>query len=395
MSPEIPKRPIIKPEPNPEQVTEINDKKELPKNEDPFKGIESTTPEPTVSRPIDDDLKDYGLEDEYLDLLKEMRKNEIEIPDIPVPPIGPIITDPPFPIEIEEVISEQEIEIPYDEESSYFFMYGINKSGKTAILTGLFLNLYSESKREGDTIKRLNDNSIEYQKKGTILIEELLQINKESGIFPKGTPSLASESSIIPRQMNFEFEPKDTTKPTFKFTMMDFSGEDLMNLKIKSESDKGKLPQGIETFLQLPHNNLAFICVYPIDVLNQYSELSSYMLSFFDELDRIGHTKTPLLFVVSKWDLVQDKYESIEDFLKDKSPIIWNKINESQRKIDRLKFSIGDVDPTNNSFNYDPKNSNELFQWMYKTQMGVDLDEKLATSSKFRRFMEKLIGRNK
>lgn len=267
---------------------------------------------------------------------------------------------------------ETVFEVPYDPKSSYFFIFGVRDAGKTMMIGGLFYNLLG-GYRLGDNLENINDHDHDYQKEGTILLDELL-IDIPKGSFPKSTRTLISESRIIPRQINLKYGPKDPSKPKFKFTLMDVSGEDLMKVNVNSQHRDEKLDEGIETFLKLPHNNLAFVCVYPAQSGLPNSELSSYMRGFLDELDRLKHKSTPMVFVVTKWDLVQDKYDSVDEFFLDRDPIIWNKINEAERKAFTLKFSIGEVNSASQKFNFDPTDSNKLFRWMYKTQVGQDLD---------------------
>lgn len=267
---------------------------------------------------------------------------------------------------------ETVFEVPYDPKSSYFFIFGVRDAGKTMMIGGLFYNLYG-GYRLGDNLENINDHQYDYQKEGTILLDELL-IDIPNGSFPTSTSTLVSESRMIPRQINLKYGPKDLSKPEFKFTLMDVSGEDLMKVNVNSKHRDEKLDEGIETFLKLPHHNLAFVFVYPAQSGLSSSELSSYMKGFLDELDRLKHKSTPMVFVVTKWDLVQDKYDSVEDFFLDRDPLVWNKINESKRDATVLKFSIGDVDVESGNYEFDPTNSNELFQWMYKTQVEQDLD---------------------
>ena len=99
--------------------------------------------------------------------------------------------------------------------------------------------------------------------------------------------------------------------------------------------------------------------------------MTKYILWFIEELDRVGHTDTPILFIVSKWDLVKDKYKNVDEFFKDKSPVIWSKINEASRKCSIMKFTIGEVADDNLNYNYVPETSRQLFDWMYETQLEV------------------------
>lgn len=293
--------------------------------------------------------------------------------------------------EVEEYEEETVASLPYDPESSYFFMFGVNGSGKTVILSGLFYNLFAY--RMGDNTSNLNDHENEHEQKGTVLIDELTG-KIEQGEWPKSTATLNSESSLIPRQMNYEFGPKDHNKPSFKFSMMDMSGEDLMKVRVSSDNGKQRLNPGIEAFLGLPNNNLAFISLFPADSKLSDVELSSYMRNFLDELDRINHKDTPMLFIVSKWDLVAKEFDTVEEFLEKRAPIIYTKVNESVRNISLMKFSIGNVDSDSDSYVYSEVNSNQLFEWMYSTQMGIRLDEDISSSVGFLGKLKGLFGKN-
>lgn len=397
-----PIKPIIRKESNPSGSNNDNPpkKEEFVDNTPEIEKEGIPQAEPEIISNTEDNSTEVDILDLGDDLLKELEALRgdttstisdpvIEVPDFSEPVVETnLIVEYETPPKVEK--NAAEIEIPYDPESSYFFMYGVNASGKTVILSGLFYNLMAH--RMGDNLKNLNDHSLDYQKRGTVLLDNLME-HVPSGKFPPGTTTLTAESQFVPRQINLKFGPKDHSKPEFKFTMMDMSGEDLMRVRVSSDDDHQSLQPGIETFLTLPHNNLAFICVYPAHSDKSNHELSSYMRSFLDELDRIGHTNSPIIFVVSKWDMVKDKYNSVEEFFLDKDPIMWNKICESERNATTMKFSIGEVDVSSDSFKYNPSNSNELFKWMYKTQMGVSLDEDLSDSSGFGGIMKRLFGK--
>lgn len=402
-----PRKPIVRREGNPDDI-ESGEAQSAPV-ENEIK-VEST-PEPIIEHaetPIENVIDDFDGFDDF----------EVTQPDVE-PELEPVLeeedtsdlfddfndgedtesVDFTEEVVVEEEYYQEEVEesddtvasLPYDPESSYFFMFGVNGSGKTVILSGLFYNLFAY--RMGDNTSNLNDHDIEHEQKGTVLIDELTG-KIAQGEWPTSTATLASESSLIPRQMNYEFGPKDHNKPSFKFSMMDMSGEDLMKVRVSSDNGKQRLNPGIEAFLGLPNNNLAFISLFPADSKLSDVELSSYMRNFLDELDRISHKDTPMLFIVSKWDLVADKFDTVEAFLADRAPIIFNKVNESARNVSLMKFSIGNVDSTSDSYVYNQVNSNQMFEWMYHTQMGVRLDEDITASGGFLSKLKGLFGKN-
>lgn len=376
-----PRRPRIKGRPNPEDGNSANENQE---------GAPPSDDDTTDENELGDDL--FGS-DPFGEFVPDSSSNQLDVstqPPIDEPEpfavselgeiassVGP--TDEP-PVEINYPSNSPEsadvVEIPWDENTSYFFMFGVKGAGKSVILSGLFYNILAH--REGDDLRNKNDHEIEHQDRGTKLINNLLE-QVPDGSWPSSTPTLNSESQQVPRQMNMEFLPRDPKKPEFDFCTMDMSGEDLMKLRPGSDYDKARLNDGIEAFLDLPFQNLAFLCVYPAySSVDNAQRLSSYMQSFLDELDRTGHSDTPLLMIVSKWDLVEDGFESPAEFLRQKAPIIYNKLLKPTRTI--MSFSIGNVDEAKDIYDYDPTSSNKLFGWMYKTQMGLELDEPISKS---------------
>lgn len=267
----------------------------------------------------------------------------------------------------------------FEKDTSCFFMFGVKGSGKSVILSGLFYNLYVHKLAAGNSLVKLNDDNIENQRRGSVLLDTMLQ-SVPKGNWPPSTIPLRSEGKTLPRQINHEFRPRDLSKHVFKFSIMDFSGEDLQKLRSNNEESKSELHQGIDVFLNLPPQNLAFICVYPASQLNfDNEELSSYARNFLDMLDMKGHRSAPLLFIVSKWDTVSSEFASVSDFLKEKAAMIWGRLNEADRNVTILNFSIGELQGENR-FKYDPESSEKMFNWMYKAQMGIDLGEMVSKS---------------
>ncbi len=105
-----------------------------------------------------------------------------------------------------------------------------------------------------------------------------------------------------------------------------------------------------------------------------------------DTLDKKGHRNAPLLFIVSKWDTVSAEYGSAADFLKEKAAMVWGRLNESDRNVTILNFTIGQARGAR--FSYNPESSEKMFNWMYKAQMGIDLGEAVPKS-----FWEKVWSR--
>ena len=296
----------------------------------------------------------------------ENSSNKNEPPPIPEPPVGQTPPDDPS-----ESIEEEITEIEIDPEMTYVFLFGIGESGKSAILSSLMY--YLHAKRPGDGIQNLNQNHIAPERRGNILLDQMLtKIPK--GQFPARTATLASERRIIPRQIKAKFIPGNNQKPNFKFCLLDVSGEDLERVIQKNDDKNTKLPEGIDAFLSLDPENLIFISVYPSQSNNfDHQQLSAAQRSFMDLLDQRGLSDVPMLTLVSKWDLEERNFSSSEEFIQQRAPIIWNQIMQPGRNSSISTFSVGDVDKWSQSFIYDPSDADKLFKWMYEEQLGEPL----------------------
>jgi hypothetical protein len=285
------------------------------------------------------------------------------------------ITDSSEDFEEDDGANDEDItpvEITYDEDASYFFTFGVKHSGKSVMISAIIYNILAH--RIGDRLVNINDDTLDYQLRGTKLFNEMVE-GVSSGKWIKGTAPLRSENYTIPRQINLDYQPKKRNSKALKFALMDFSGEDLMKLRPNSENRRARLAPGIEAFLALPKENLIFICVYPAELTVMEKELhSSYILNFFNEIDRLGLSEVPIVAAVTKWDLVKDKYESAAQFMAKNDRIIWSKLNDPKRNSTLIEFSVGEV-LESGKFKFDPRYANKLFEWMYYSRTGDELGE--------------------
>ena len=294
------------------------------------------------------------------------------IPD--TPPDDFPIPEPPMPEPpLEEERYMEPVEIEYDQDSSYFFTFGVRGAGKSVMISTIIYNILAH--RIGDRLVNTNDDSKDYQLRGTKLFNDMVE-GVQAGKWVKSTSTLRSENQIIPRQINLKYQPKKKKSQELKFALMDFSGEDLEELRPEYEDRRARLAPGIEAFLNLPNKNLIFICVYPAVLAGGMEREihTSYILNFFNEIDRLKKSEVPIIVAVTKWDLVQDQYESAAQFMAENDPMIWSKLNDSQRKATIREFSVGEVLETGR-FNFDPKYANKLFEWMYYSRTGDELGE--------------------
>src|SRR5690554_6012567 len=137
------------------------------------------------------------------------------------------------------------IDYTYDENRSYFFVFGPSYTGKTAFLLSLYR--YLKIKRIGDSFKNINDPSKSHERIGNILIRQFDEYGN-TGDFPPGTTKLAGTDSELPIHLNYKFNPNpQLKKPGFEFCLMDLAGEDLAKIDFES---KESLPDSIRTYFE-------------------------------------------------------------------------------------------------------------------------------------------------
>lgn len=306
---------------------------------------------------------------------------EPPLPPVPGPPPQPIITPvpppvprggsipPPPPVAVEELRFRQDY--------SCFFMFGVKGSGKSTILSSLFYYIHTTLLESGHSVLLKNEKDIENQYRGQILLDKMLYEFMNEGKFPNSTPTLKGERSSLPRQINLEFIPQtNLRKPPFKFTMLDVSGEDLERIRPSEEDGPKAVLPGIEVFLKLPPQNLAFICVYPAHQDDRnHGQLMSYLSAFLNAIDSRGFRDCPVIMIVSKWDMVQETYgNDVSRFLKEKARILYSRLCEGTRNVHIMSFSIGKVQQdAGGTFIYDSTDAEKLFNWMYEMQLNESL----------------------
>ena len=289
----------------------------------------------------------------------------------PVPPPGQQggSIPPPPPVAVEE--------LKFRQDYSCFFMFGVKGSGKSTILSSLFYYIHTTLLESGHSVLLKNEKDIENQYRGQILLDKMLYEFMHEGKFPNSTPTLVGERSSLPRQINLEFIPQtNLRKPPFKFTMLDVSGEDLERIRPSEEDGPKSVLPGIEVFLKLPPQNLAFICVYPAHQDDRnHGQLMSYLSAFLNALDSRGFRDCPVIMIVSKWDRVQDTYgNDVSRFLKEKARILYSNLSQGTRNVHIMSFSIGKVQQdAGGTFIYDSADAEKLFNWMYEMQLNESL----------------------
>lgn len=269
-------------------------------------------------------------------------------------------------------LDKREYELNYHNDRSYLFIFGPASSGKTVIISSILYYLRNtRSIQNGDTLKNLNDSNLKHEKEGNKLWKELSTTIFENK-FPKGTMGVKLDNPF-PRHINAHFLPSEKNNSDFKFCFMDMSGEDLEKVDHDSEH---KLPESIRIYVeQMPKNNICFL--YTLDPRSDRyskSEQLNIFNAFIDLLDQNEHTDTPLLFIVTKWDIIKNEFDDVEEFIKQEYLPIWGVLNQNARNISFAEFSIGEVSEDNVFIKkYNPFFSEKAFNWFYQKQTGTSL----------------------
>ena len=166
--------------------------------------------------------------------------------------------------------------------------------------------------------------------------------------------------------------------------LLEFSGEDLNSFRAESNLEE-TLPDQIANRLKAPKNRLALIFVSDADAaanseFNRADE-DFFFDAVFDYLDTHRKRKRlDVLFLVAKWDLIDDKFDHVEDYLKKVLPNTLARVRNSRGRI-RAKFmhhSIGDVvkedtqlvTPTYRLVDRRTEDTRMVLSWIYWTFSG-------------------------
>lgn len=313
-------------------------------------------------------------------------------------------TPPPFPPpppederEAEKESYDEGYKYEFDPKRSYLFIFGPPAAGKTVIIGSILKYLRSYRSREfGDTLLNINDKNIIHEREGNKLWRELTEANINNE-FPSGTQNVEATKLYLnnpaPRHINLNFSPA-SNHPDFSFCIMDMAGEDLSKVDYESSAP---LPSSIRTYIEdVPKQNMCFIYVLdPLCESLKKSQQTALFEAFIENLDTNGHTATPLLIIVSKWDVIKSNYADINDFLEMEYEDISGYSHQANREISVLEYSIGEVQD-NKPVRFDHTYPERLFNWLYSNQTGYDLNSetKEPEKSTFKNLLNKL-KRNK
>ncbi len=271
--------------------------------------------------------------------------------------------------------NSESIALEVDPDIPYFFVFGSSTAGKSVMLSGLLY--YIQTGRIG-ILNSLSQNDKLHHRKGDYILSQMTKRVRD-GKFIAGTKTLDATNFVFPTEINLEFQPHD--KQSMPFCLLEMAGEDLSALELRDEGKfGGDFDERINAYLKHPDCNMNFICVVDVDTPENSEDLINEFLRY---IRKIGHINNPLLITVNKWDKVAAQYEKVDEYIKDKLPILHNNLFDTNRDISYMKFSIGDVtsDPMKgDSYKFKPEDSKKLLNWMYSIATGQSLDKEVKKS---------------
>ena len=252
-----------------------------------------------------------------------------------------------------------------DPETTYVFVFGEGSAGKSVMMSGLIR--YLDVHNEYGSLHGCCDNSAE-QKRGDKILDRMRE-KVSKGEYVDRTEDIDNTENIFSTEINLEFVPNDSKKPTMPFCVLEMSGEDLKQI---GPQHKGELDSRISGYLHHPDCNILFICV--VDP-NRPQEAERLINRFLDYTRSIGREENPILVSVNKWDQEKDKFNNdVNSYFKQNIPILNRSTQNSNRDYSRMGFSIGkEIDQ--NHYIYNPKDSEVLFKWIYKKATGEKIEE--------------------
>ena len=275
---------------------------------------------------------------------------------------------------------------PYiDPNMPYFFVFGNSTAGKSAMLAKLIYHMKTAGIGQLRSLS-FNDDNHSNQKKGDFILRKMTK-KVRKGEFIEGTPNLDKLDFVFPTEINLQFEPNNIDVP-MPFCLLEMAGEDLKEIELRDEGNKGgKFDERINYYLMHPDCSIIFICVVDIDEPYDSEDLIDEFLTY---LDKIGHRNNPILVTINKWDKIADKYSNSRQYIAEELPIIENLLQNKNRNMANMSFSVGKVYTRDNMDVYDAKDEEAkkypetLLKWMYEVATGISLDEEEEAGAKRR-----------
>ena len=163
-------------------------------------------------------------------------------------------------------------------------------------------------------------------------------------------PSTASnEFTIIDINMKSRYRDK-----TIKISLLDFAGEDIKRITGSNHNDpEGTAKKILNILAACIAHKAIFAVLTPVDVnMSEVGQVSSFdrdedaeMKAFIDKIKTDNprlYRQTKILMVVTKWDTVPEKVNSLS-FLKKQRNQLYNEYSSNSKSYGLLPYSVGNV----------------------------------------------------
>ena len=261
----------------------------------------------------------------------------------------------------DEVI-EGGFDLVYNPESLYTIIVGPSSSGKTVMLAGL--TYFVRNSGKGDLVPFIHEDfGDDLQLDGQALLDNLYN-NVNEGRFPAATATMTFGDALS-SEMHLRFNPYAADQSPFLLTLIDTAGEHFQDFR-KSV----RLKERLGFYLKEEINQRVIFILDPTD--DKQIQLTREIVNKFKALMSTSEhlSRKPILYVVSKWDLVKEQYDNnIEVFLKQRHREIYNEVmasrsSEAVKFIEVVGFSIGIESSDARFFTYKPQGLLPIWQFL-------------------------------
>lgn len=267
-------------------------------------------------------------------------------------------------------VSDDEIS---GKKGNFLITVGNPSAGKSTLQNALIYRLWTDKRITFDYANKVDDH------------EHDAIINRWISNFADGRLPARSEQGIL---QEFNIRVSQRERPPLQLNFLEISGEDIKSV-VPSEGSltAPTLNAQLERYLKNDNLNKRFVFLSDSTLSRKFGEnkgqyrediLFNSLIRYCLADNAIGLSKMKILFVASKWDVVQSEYTSVIEYFNKNFPQTRALVSSSDRIIAQyLPFSIGEVVSSPSG---EPKIESLqgryldfLIQWIYQSYIGRPL----------------------
>lgn len=264
-----------------------------------------------------------------------------------------------------------------NKQGNYVFTVGNVGSGKSTLQNLLIYRLWSKE-----------DIVLEYANQdGDHRHDKLLDVWSTS-IKRGELPERTKEKTL----QEFSVHITQGRRRPLKFSFLEISGEDIKSIVPTLDKDvKPKIYKPLVDYLKTKKRRINKRFIFVSDCSenrkNEHSasessedHLFKHLLTYMLSNNGLNIKRLDILFVASKWDLVNGEYRSAEQYFRKNFPQTRGMLNSDKVQVSYIPFSIGDLDTENVNgkivqkiVSLESKYIDYVIQWIYSSFTGNDL----------------------